>query len=299
MVLDWVPNPDHVGLYYAQKKGALDKAGLSVQLNAPSDASAPLKLVGTGKFDVAISYEPELFFAAEKKLPVVAVASVVPVPLNSVISLKKAGITSAAKLKGKSVGEAGLPFDTAVLTTLRRVGRLSSEDVKSVNVGFNLVPALLSGKVDAIIGGYRNVEAVQLGQETGQKPNVLPLDRVGVPTYDELVLVANSNRLKSDPQYAANVKKLIAAMIQGTKQAKANQAEAVSIMKDVSDYKAKLIEASVPATLALMTPKGAPIGCMIRSQWQNFGTWMKRTKLLKKSIGANAVMTTKYLPTRC
>jgi putative hydroxymethylpyrimidine transport system substrate-binding protein len=179
------------------------------------------------------------------------------------------------------------------------VGRLSSEDVKSVNVGFNLVPALLSGKVDAIIGGYRNVEAVQLGQETGQKPNVLPLDRVGVPTYDELVLVANSNRLKSDPQYAANVKNLIAAMIQGTKQAKANQAEAVSIMKDVSDYKAKLIEASVPATLALMTPKGAPIGCMIRSQWQNFGTWMKRTKLLKKSIGANAVMTTKYLPTRC
>ena len=77
-----------------------------------------------------------------------------------------------------------------------------------MNVGFNLVPSILSNKVDAIIGGYRNVEAIQIQQETGKKPAVFPANELGVPTYAELVVVANSDQLSSDPAYAAAVKRL-------------------------------------------------------------------------------------------
>jgi putative hydroxymethylpyrimidine transport system substrate-binding protein len=299
VIMDWVPNPDHVGLYYAQQKGLFAKQGVSVSLKAPSDASAPLKLVGAGTFDLAISYEPEFFFAAAKKLPVTAVAAIVPVPLNSLISMKKAGITAPAELRGKSIGIAGLPFDTAVITTMRNFAKLGSGDVKSVNVGFNLVPALLSGKVDAIVGGYRNVEALQIGQETGSSPNVVPLNKVGIPNYDELVLAANSKRLKSDPTYAANVKKVIAGLIAGTKAALKDPSGSVAIIKDVSDYKDDLINASVPATLKLIQSGGPKIGCLYQSQWQAFSNWMLKTKLITGKVPASAVMTTKYLPTRC
>ena len=96
--------------------------------------------------------------------------------------------------------------------------------MKSVNVGFNLVPSLLSGKVNAIVGGYQNVEALQIGQETGKPPNVLPLNKVGIPTYNELVLAANSTRLKNDPAYAAKVKKVVAGLVAGTKAALADPA---------------------------------------------------------------------------
>ena len=61
------------------------------------------------------------------------------------------------------------------------------------------MPSVLSGKVDAIIGGYRNVEAIQVEQEAGTKPTVFPADELGVPSYAELVLVANADRLESDP----------------------------------------------------------------------------------------------------
>ena len=299
VIMDWVPNPDHVGLYYAQQKGDFAKQGVAVSLKAPSDASAPLKLVGAGKFDLAISYEPEFFTAAQQKLPVTAVASIVPVPLNALISLPSAGITTPAKLKGKSIGIAGLPFDNAVISTMVRAGKLSPADVSSVNVGFNLVPSLLSGKVNAIVGGYQNVEALQIGQETGKPPNVLPLNKVGIPTYNELVLAANSTRLKNDPAYAAKVKKVVAGLVAGTKAALADPAGATAIIKKVSDYKTQLIDASVPMTLKLIKAGGPKVGCLKLSQWQTFSNWMSQTKLLSKKIPASAVATNKYLPPGC
>src|SRR5215475_11770497 len=102
--LDWTPNPDHTGLYYAQQHGFFQRQGLAVTMRPPSGPSAPIKLVGLNQVDLAISYQPDLFLAAEKGLPVKAVASLVPVPLNSLISLAGSGITSPAALRGHSVG---------------------------------------------------------------------------------------------------------------------------------------------------------------------------------------------------
>src|SRR5438309_4575297 len=81
--LDWVPNPDHVGIYYAQSKGYFTDAGLTVDFHPPSNAADPIKLVGLNKVDLAISYQPEMFYGQQNGLPVTAVATVVPVPLNS------------------------------------------------------------------------------------------------------------------------------------------------------------------------------------------------------------------------
>ena len=61
VTLDWTPNPDHVGLYYARDTGLFSRAGLDVAIHAPSDPTAPLKLVAVGKTDLAVSYEPELW----------------------------------------------------------------------------------------------------------------------------------------------------------------------------------------------------------------------------------------------
>src|SRR4051794_41761606 len=76
VMLDWTPNPDHVGLYDAKANGLFAKQKLNVSIHAPSDPTTPLKLVAAGKVDLAVSYEQEVFFAAAKKLPVEAVAAV-------------------------------------------------------------------------------------------------------------------------------------------------------------------------------------------------------------------------------
>src|SRR6266498_1243990 len=192
--LDWTPNPDHVGLYYAQQHGFFQRARLQVTMRAPSDPSAPIKLVGLNQVDLAISYQPDLFLASPKELPVKAVAALVPVPLNSLIALGGSGITSPGALGGRKLGITGIPTDEATLATLLRTGGLARDQVRNVN---------------AILGGYRNVEAIQIEQETGRRPVVLPVDRLGVPSYDELVVVANSKRLAGDPAYVATVRRFL------------------------------------------------------------------------------------------
>src|SRR5947209_3463347 len=136
VMLDWTPNPDHVGLYDARDTGLFTRAGLDVTIRAPSDPTTPLKLVGAGRVDLAVTYEQELFFAAVKKLPVVAVAAIVPRPLNSFMSIEPQ-VHSLRDLRGRTVGITGVPSDYATLKTAGLSGK-----VKVITVGYNLLPAL-------------------------------------------------------------------------------------------------------------------------------------------------------------
>lgn len=295
LMLDWTPNPDHVGFYYARDESFFAKAGLDVSIQAPSDPTSPLKLVAAGKVDFAVSYEQEVLIAAAKKLPVVAVAAVVPRPLNSFMAIDPR-IRTLADLKGQTIGITGVPSDYAALDSALEAAGLHRSDVKVVTVGYNLLPALLSHKVDAVLGVYRNVEGIEL-QLRGLHPTVIPLDRAGVPTYDELVLVASAARLH-DPAYAAETRSFVHAFLAATAAARAHPAGAISVLKKATASSARFLDRATPATLALLSGPGG-VGCMRASDWQHFADWMHTHRLLSAPLRAAAAMTTRFLPTRC
>jgi putative hydroxymethylpyrimidine transport system substrate-binding protein len=298
--LDWVPNPDHVGLYYAQNKGIFAHNNLTVNFLTPSNAADPIKLVGLNKVDLAISYESEMFYGQQENLPVTAVATVIPVPLNSLIVTPKDHVTSLSQMAGKKVGITGIPSDGAIYATMLKAGGLTPSQVTSVTVGFNLVPSVLSGKVDAIIGGYRNVEAIQIAQEMGQKPTVFPASALGVPSYAELVLVANRNRLASDKAYANEVRRFVKSLVAGTNGALKDPSGTTQIMEQVSQYKVSFLKVSVPYTTTLLKPPaGTKTGCINVANWQSFGNWMKQNKLIKITPNASLIATDKYMPYSC
>ncbi|MGN6557069.1 MAG: ABC transporter substrate-binding protein, partial [Solirubrobacterales bacterium] len=218
LTLDFYPNPDHAGIYMAQKLGYFEEAGLDVSITAPSDPAAPVKQVAAGRTDLAISYEPEVALAREQGLDVVAVGALVNRPLTSLIWLKESKIKGVADLKGKTIATAGIPYQDAFLKTILARVHLTPEDVKSVNVGFGLLPALVGGSAQAMLGGYSNVEGIDL-RERGKAPVVTPVDKLGVPTYDELVFVANRKTLEEDPQ---KFRLFLAALERGTKAAVEN-----------------------------------------------------------------------------
>ena len=298
--LDWVPNPDHVGLYYAQNKGIFARNNLTVNFLTPSNAADPIKLVGLNKVDLAISYESEMFYGQQENLPVTAVATVIPVPLNSLIVTPKDHVTSLSQMAGKKVGITGIPSDGAIYTTMLKAGGLTPSQVTSVTVGFNLVPSILSGKVDGIIGGYRNVEAIQIAQEMGQKPAVFPASALGVPSYAELVLVANRNRLASDKAYADAVRRFVKSLVAGTNGALKDPSGTTQIMEQVSQYKVAFLKVSVPYTVSLLKPPaGTKTGCINVANWQSFGNWMKQNKLIHITPNASLIATDKYMPYSC
>jgi putative hydroxymethylpyrimidine transport system substrate-binding protein len=298
--LDWVPNPDHVALYYAENKGYFSNQHLTVSFKTPSNAADPIKLVGLNKVDLAVSYESEMFYGEQENLPVTAVATIVPVPLNSLIVTPKDHVTSLSQMKGKKVGITGIPSDGAIYQSMVKAAGMTPAQIPTVTVGFNLVPSLLSGKVDGIIGGYRNVEAIQIEQEMNAKPSVFPASELGVPSYAELVLVANRDRLASDKAYASAVKRFVAALVQGTNSARKDPSGATSIMEQVSQYKVQFLERSVPYTLTLLAPPaGTKTACINEQSWRSFGNWMKQNKLIHITPDASLISTDKYLPYSC
>ncbi len=296
LTLDWTPNPDHVGFYYARETGLFERAGLDVAIHAPSDPTAPLKLVAVGTTDLAVSYEPEVFLAAEKHLPVTAVAAVVPRPLNSLIAIEPQ-VRTVSDLRGRSVGITGVPSDYATLDTALHSAGLARKDVKIVNVGYNLLPALLAHKVDAVLGVYRNVEGIQLA-ERGLHPTVIPVNRAGVPTYDELVLVASAKRLAADPAYRSTVRRFVTAFLAGTSSARGNPRRAEQVLAKVTASDRKFLDRATPATLALLAgPDG--VGCLRMAEWARFGAWMQARGLLQARIPASRIVDTSFLPKRC
>ncbi len=286
LMLDWVPNADHAGIYQALADGDFSKAGLDLHVQIPSDPASPLKLVAAGKVDAAISYEPELLLARNQNLPLVSVAALVQRPLTSIVSVGSKHITSPAKLKGKRVGDAGIPYQHAYLTTILAQAGVPQSSVKEINVGENLVPAMLSGRVDATLGAYWNVEAVQLAQ-LHKHPNVIHMEQVGVPNYDELVVVVRKNTIVKHPDL---VRRFVQALGRGYEAVRRNPQTAVdNLVHASSGLDPKLQLASLTATLPAFFPANPsdPWGWQDPKQWAAYGQWMLAHHLISNP---NAVL---------
>jgi len=294
LLLDYFPNADHAGIYAAQAAGDFREAGLDVKIRQPADPAAPIKQVAAGRVDLAISYEPEVLRARDKGLRVVAVGALVQKPLTSIISLPKAHVRRPADLKKKTVGTAGIDYQTSYLRTVLLDSNVNPSTVKQRNVGFNLVPALLSGKVDAILGGFWNYEGVDLRLRK-RKPRIIRIERAGVPTYDELVLVANEDALDRD---GPKIRAFIGAVSRGTAELRRNPDRAVEgLLKANPDLDPRLQRASVKATLPLfLPPKGKPYGWQDPRAWQAFTAWMRENHLLSNIPDAKGAFTNKLLP---
>jgi putative hydroxymethylpyrimidine transport system substrate-binding protein len=292
--LDWYANPDHAGIFTAIDKGFFKQVGLDVKPEVPSDPSAPIKEVAAGRVDLAVSYEPEVLLAADRGLPVEAVASVVDSPLTSLISLPKAGIASAADLQGKTVGTAGIPYQSDYLDTILQTASLPSSAAKDVSVGLNLMPALIGGRVDAILGGFRNIEGVDL-QMRGLDPRIVPVNQLGVPTYDELVLVARKSTVDDHPEA---IRAFIEALARGTDHARAHAQEAANaVLAAGKGLDPMQTRGEVDATLPLLAPpQGRSYGYMNPNEWRAYAQWMALHDLISNAPSPSDVLTNELLP---
>jgi len=297
VMLDWFPNADHAPLYAAIAHGDFRAVGLNVQPIVPSESAEPLKLLAAGRVDMAISYEPQLLLARDEGLQVVSIGALVQRPLTSIIAPGSSHITSVAGLAGKKVGTAGIPYQAAELRAALQHAGVDPSKVREVNVGFNLVPAMLSHQVAATLGGFWNYEAIQL-QLRHKHPTVIPIDEAGVPDYDELVLVVRTGEARHD---GVDLRAFMQALTRGERAVRADpRAAARSIVAANPSLEEKLELESIRRTLpaALPTEANRPYGYQSQSQWAAFGQWMYKRGLLKSNPDATGLppFTNEFLP---
>ena len=205
LLLDWFINPNHAPIVLAKERGLFLKRGLDVTIIEPSDPSAPPRLIAAGQGDIGVSYQPSFTRAVKNNIPVVRIGTLIATPLNTLTVLADGPIKTLADLKGKTIGYSGSGIQDVMLRAMLKSAGLTQEDVKLVSVNFALTIALVSGRADAIIGGYRNFEAMEI-ELAGKKPKMFFPEDAGVPPYDELIYIAKQDRFgdaKFDRFFAA------------------------------------------------------------------------------------------------
>jgi putative hydroxymethylpyrimidine transport system substrate-binding protein len=295
VMLDYFPNADHAGIYAAQASGEYERAGLDVKIQAPPDATVPLKLLQAGRVDLAISYEPELLLARDQGADLVSVGALVQKPLTSLMSLGDRAITRPQQLAGKRVGTSGLAYQSAYLRTILEKAGVDPGSVEETNVGFKLTQAMLSKQVDATLGAFWNYEGVDL-ERRGRKPEILRMENLGVPTYNELIFVARRRDLDEDG--AARLRRFLQATARGHELLKRRpQAGVDALLEADGGLDRGLQEAAVKATLPVFFPEDEerPFGFQDPAEWAAYERWMRDNDLLKRPAG-RAPLTNEFLP---
>ena len=275
VLLDWFINPDHGPLIVAQEQGLFAKAGLDVEMIEPADPSLPPKLVAAGKADVAVSYQPQLHMQVNEGLPLARFATLVGTPLNSLVVLADSDIKSIADLKGKKVGFSVGGFEDALLKAMLSKHNLTLKDVELINVNWSLSPSLLSGKVDAVIGAFRNFELNQMDIE-GRPGRAFYVEEQGVPIYDELILVTHKDK-RDNPA----LKKFVSAIEAATVFIVNHPDEAWEIFRD-SDKKKLDNELNKRAWNDTLRRFSLRPAALDKARYNKFAAFMLEQKLIDK-----------------
>jgi ABC-type nitrate/sulfonate/bicarbonate transport system substrate-binding protein len=290
--LNGYEGPEHVGFLIGQANGYFEDLGLKAEAGSPANPSRPIRYVLSEISDLGVSHMPQMAISIANGKPTVAVGSVISQPTAAMIWLPKSGIESISDLKGKTVAIPGLPFQKALLQSVLGQAGLKLSDVKLKLVSYKSVPVLSSGKADAIFGVSDNVEGAEL-RALGMKPVVTPVEDLGVPPYEELVLFASRERVAKEPQL---IRKVLAGLSRGTAAAQENPRRAVEVLEGGPepnpDSTREGMRLGVEATLPLLSESAE----MDPAQAEDLVDWMYDEGMIDREIPVSELLTNEYLP---
>lgn len=292
VMLDWYPNAVHTFLYEAEANGYFEDAGLDVELLYPANPTDPLTMAAAGKIDFGLYYQEDTIIAkANENIPVKVMGTVVQEPLETICALADTGIKTPADLKGKTIGYTGVQFaETTVNEVLANVGLLP-EDVKFINVGFDLMSAMTTGNVDATFGCFINHEIPAL-EEEGFDMNVMKVTDYGVPNYYNIILVTGEKQLEERGDAYA---RFLRACEKGFADMKADPEAALQLLLANQDQENFPLTESVErksfeVLLPMMEKEGAPFLSQNASVWQENIDWLKESGMISTTFAPAEIL---------
>jgi putative hydroxymethylpyrimidine transport system substrate-binding protein len=224
---------------------------------------------------------------------VVSVAALVQHPLMGVMALESSGIARPADLVGKTVGYPGIPSQEAFLRTMLATDGASIDDIDLINVDFNLVPAVISGQTDAVMGAYWTHETI-LAEQEGYPVTMLRVEDWGVPDYYELVLVANDDKVAANPE---QISALLGAIERGYQDAIAEPDAAIAAMLAAYPELDEAVETKGIALLRdVWLDADGRYGAQSAERWEAYAAWMKDAQLIPADLDASAAYDAALLP---
>lgn len=289
LMLDWYPNAVHSFLYVAQEKGYFEEEGLDVTIEMPSDVNDPLRLAAAGRIDLAINYQNQLIMSQEEGIPIKGIASIVQKPLGELMFKQETGIAAPKDLEGKSIGLGTSMVPQAIVRAMIEQDGGNPDAVEFIDVGYDLVPALATDRVDALMGAYINHELLLLEKE-GYPITTIPREEYGIPAAMELIFVAGDETISEKPE---TLKKFLRAVKKGQEDVVANPEDSLQILLDHQNQDSALDpeveQQSLDILLPLMGSDARPFGWQNAEQFQEVIDWMEQAGIITESFDAETV----------
>lgn len=291
VVLDWYPNALHAFLYDAIEKGYYEEEGLKVNIQFPSGTNDAISLVAAGQAEIGLYYQQDVIQArANQNVPVKSIGAVVQGPLNIVLSLEEKNITSPEDLAGKTIGYAGTELSEALVCSIMEHSGVDYSDVTMIDVGFDLMSSMTTGKVDATIGCLINHEVPQM-EEEGFAVNWFAPDDYGVPTYYEGIFLAGDKMIENDPD---TLKAFLRASARGFEDMKNDPDGTLQILlNNQNEENFPLSETVEKQSMEILLPmmETDEIAFLTQSDacWQENIDWMLEQGLIKEAISVDDV----------
>lgn len=298
VVLDWYPNAVHAFIYDAIEKGYYEEEGLKVNIQFPSNANDALSLVAAKKADLGVYYMQDVITTkSNQNIPVKAIASIVQDPMNIFLSLKEKNITSPKDLNGKMIGYGGTELSEAITKYAVENAGGTYDESKVIDVGFDLMASMTTGQVDATVGCLLNHEVPQM-EEEGFEVNYFTLEECGIPSYYELVFVANDEQIANDSE---TLKAFLRASKKGFEDMKNDPKATLKILLDNQNAENFPLSESVETQsmntlLPSMEKKGSPFLSQTEEAWQKNIDWLFEQGLIAEKKDVSEFMTTELMP---
>ena len=285
IVLDWVPNTNHTGLYVAKDLGYFKEAGLDVEIVQPPEGSTTA-LIGAGGAEFGISFQDTLAksFAKENPVPVTAIAAILQHNTSGIISLKEKGIDSPKKLEGKKYATWEDNIEQAILKKLVTDDKGDFSKVKLIPYTITDVVTGLKTDVDAVWVYYAwdGIATERAGLQT----NFLKIRDYGEELdYYSPVIIANNDFLKKNPEIA---KKVLKAIKKGYEYAMKNPEESAKILvKNSPELDINLVTASQKWISKEYQSDAKEWGVIDAGRWNRFYEWLYKNKAVEREIPKN------------
>jgi len=292
VVLDWVPNTNHTGMYVAQAKGFYAAEGLAVDIIQPT-AGGTAQLIAAGQGDFGVSYQEEVTLARTAGLPIKSIAAVIQHNTSGFASHVNRGITSPKDFEGKKYGGWGSPVEQAMIKALMDKYGADATKVEEINIGTMDFFQSIERDIDFawIYYGWTGIEA----ELRGVPLNVIMLhEEDSALDFYTPVLIASEKTLSDKPELA---EKFLRATARGCQLAiEQPDAAAEILLQAVPELDPALVKAS-QKWLSTRYQDDAPYwGFQKTEVWAAYAEWMFERKLLEQRLDAPAAFTNKFLP---
>ncbi len=291
--LNWVAGGANAGFAAAVQQGYYKAAGLDVKVVEGNGSGNTAQLVASGRSQLAYADAVAVSQLIAKGAPMKVLATVYQSNPNAVLALKKTGIKSIKDLTGRKVGVPSGSSQTTMLPLFLRANGLKESDVNLINMPpTSMVPSLLQGQVDAILG---SIDAYQIQLEAqGADLDVYRFADFGVPTVSTSIFASN-DYIKDNPDV---VRKFIAASLRGWSFALDNPTQTVKDIKTTfPNVNEKLAASELAAIGPLFCSGGAKfLGKAEDALWVKTQDLLSEVKLLPAGQDPKSYYSNDYLP---